>query len=142
MARTDANATDGFDEALWRAEAFADAGADITFVEAPENTQQMERYCRSVPGWKTANLVEDGRTPWLDTNVLEEIGYALVIYPVSLLLHAISAMQSATETLSGRGSSDDDRATFDETRRILGWPSYEERLRSLDVAEADESEDS
>jgi 2-methylisocitrate lyase-like PEP mutase family enzyme len=51
MARTDANATDGIKEALWRAEAFADAGADLTFLEAPENSEQMELYCRSVPGW-------------------------------------------------------------------------------------------
>jgi 2-methylisocitrate lyase-like PEP mutase family enzyme len=141
MARTDANATDGFDEALWRAEAFADAGADITFVEALESTQQMERYCKQVPGWKTANLVEDGATPWLEPEQLEQIGYALVLYPVSLLMHTIFAMQTAAEKLSGRRSDgDDERVTFEETRRILEWPNYDERLSSLDPSKTSEEE--
>ena len=56
LARTDANATDGFEEAVWRAQAFADAGADLTFLEAPENEAQMELYCERVPGWKVANI--------------------------------------------------------------------------------------
>lgn len=135
MARTDANATDGFTEALWRAEAFADAGADITFLEAPESVDQMRRYCETVPGFKTANLVEDGRTPWLDPAQLEALGYAMVLYPVSLLLHAIFAMRSAAEALTTGRSKQDTRATFDETRRLLGWHEYEARLSDLEPSE-------
>ena len=135
MARTDANATDGIEEALWRASAFADAGADLTFLEAPESAEQMERYCESVPGWKVANLVEDGRTPWLEARVLESMGYAMAMYPVSLLLHSIDAMQTAAEQIRGRGTHGAPRVSFDEARSLLGWPDYEERLRRLDESD-------
>lgn len=136
MARTDANATHGFEEALWRAEAFADAGADLTFLEAPQSIQEMTRYCDAVPGWKTANLVENGRTPWLAPDHLQEIGYAMVIYPVTLLLHSIAATQAATTRIRLGQTTDDGRATFDEARRLLGWPDYEERLRSLEPTDS------
>ena len=65
LARTDAAGTEGFDEALRRAEAFAKLGADLTFIEAPKSELEMRRYCEIVPGHKTANMVEDGKTPWL-----------------------------------------------------------------------------
>ena len=132
MARTDAVATDGFEEALFRAQAFADEGADLTFLEAPENRQQMERYCESVPGWKTANLVEDGKTPWLSPNTLAEIGYSLVIYPVSLLLHSMHAMRGTAESLRATGTTGEERARFDEARTLMGWPEYESRLQALE----------
>jgi 2-methylisocitrate lyase-like PEP mutase family enzyme len=131
MARTDACATDGFEEALWRAEAFADAGADITFVEAPESTEQMRRYCETVPGWKTANLVEDGRTPWLPPHELADIGFDLALYPVSLLLHGVHAMRNAAQLLADGKTSGDARARFDDVRELLGWPEYEARLAAL-----------
>lgn len=136
MARTDACATDGFGEALWRAAAFADAGADITFLEAPETAEQMERYCAEVPGHKTANLVEDGRTPWLDPASLGELGYSLVIYPVSLLLSGIAAMQESASQLATRGEATEHRASFDEARELVGWADYEERMRTLGLNDA------
>jgi 2-methylisocitrate lyase-like PEP mutase family enzyme len=129
MARTDANATDGIEEALWRASAFADAGADLTFLEAPENAEQMERYCEGVPGWKVANLVEDGRTPWLDARQLESMGFSMAMYPISLLLHCIDAMQKAAEGIRRPGSPPAPRASFDDARALLGWSDYEEQLR-------------
>jgi 2-methylisocitrate lyase-like PEP mutase family enzyme len=132
LARTDANATDGFAEALWRAEAFADAGADLTFLEAPDSADQMERYCSAVPGWKVANLVEDGRTPWLEKTQLEEIGYSLAIYPVSLLLHSIEAMRSASAKILGKPLRESTRATFDDARNLVGWQDYENRLQDLE----------
>jgi len=135
LARTDANATDGFDEALWRAEAFADAGADLTFLEAPENAEQMERYCQTVPGRKVANLVEDGRTPWLEAAELESMGYSVVLYPVSLLLHNIEAMQSAAKQLREGGATRTARASFDEARSLVEWQDYEARLRELEESE-------
>lgn len=132
MARTDAVATDGFDEALWRASAFADAGADITFLEAPETVEQMRRYCAAVPGWKTANLVEDGRTPWLAPAELEDIGYSVVLYPVSLLLHSAQAMRDAVARLVDGTAADGHRVAFDDVRGFVGWPDYEDELRAID----------
>ncbi|MDG2303496.1 MAG: isocitrate lyase/PEP mutase family protein [Candidatus Binatia bacterium] len=133
MARTDANATDGFDEALWRAQAFADAGADITFLEAPSSVEQMERYCRLVPGWTTANLVEDGKTPWLEPAQLEEIGYSIVLYPVALLLHSVFALRAAADGLAGGVSDGSSRVKFDQVRDLLGWDEYERRLQSIEA---------
>ncbi|MCY3607397.1 MAG: isocitrate lyase/PEP mutase family protein [Acidimicrobiaceae bacterium] len=136
MARTDACATHGFDEALWRAEAFAEAGADITFVEALETPEQMERYCAKVPSHKTVNLVEDGKTPWLSPTSLAEIGYSLVIYPVSLLLAGITAMGGAAERLASSGDAGGPRASFDDARHLVGWADYEERMRTLSTEES------
>ncbi|MFT5202248.1 MAG: 2-methylisocitrate lyase-like PEP mutase family enzyme [Candidatus Aldehydirespiratoraceae bacterium] len=127
MARTDAVATDGFDEALTRAVAFAEAGADITFLEAPESEEQMARYCTEVPGAKTANLVEDGRTPWLTEATLTDLGYSVVLYPVTMLLHSINAMQQAAQGLRSGTSDSAARVTFDDARALVGWPEYEER---------------
>jgi len=128
MARTDAVATDGFEEALWRASAFADAGADITFLEAPTSLEQMRRYCKQVPGFKTANMVEDGKTPWLTAEELTDVGYSLAIYPVSLLLHSIQALQRAAVAISGDQHDDTERVRFDEARALLGWADYEAEL--------------
>jgi 2-methylisocitrate lyase-like PEP mutase family enzyme len=125
MARTDATASEGFDEALRRADAFSAAGADLTFLEAPESEAQMARYCEEVPGHKVANMVEEGLTPWLSPAELTDIGYSIVLYPVSLLLHGVQAMGSAAERLK-LGVSDGERARFDEVRSLVGWPAYED----------------
>lgn len=138
MARTDACATDGFEEALWRCQAFADAGADLTFLEAPESLAQMQRYCATVPGLRTANLVEDGRTPWLTPDELADVGYSIVLYPISLLLHGIHAMQAAAGRIATHGRAGEPRVRFDEARRLLGWPVYEERLRALEPSQRTE----
>lgn len=130
MARTDAAAAESFDEALWRAAAFADEGADLTFLEAPESREQMALYCSEVPGWKTANLVEDGRTPWLEPDELTDLGYSLAIYPLSLMLQSISAMESAAANI-GR-TAVGSRATFDHARDIVGWPDYESRVDRIE----------
>ncbi len=138
LARTDANSTDGFEEALWRAEAFADAGADLTFLEAPENESQMENYCQRVPGWKVVNLVEDGRTPWLASSQLEAMGYAVALYPVSLLLHSIKAMQRAAQEIRQPTEKTSPRSSFDEARSLVGWPDYEDRLRRLEDSDVED----
>jgi len=127
LARTDALATDGLEEALWRASAFADLGADITFLEAPTDVAQMRRYCQGVPGIKTANLVEDGKTPWLPVSQLEDLGYGLVLYPVSLVLRSVEAMRRAAEELRGGASAATPRVAFDEIQRLVGFPDYRAR---------------
>ena len=124
-ADTDAAAVEGFDEALRRVDDFAAAGADLTFLEAPEPESQMARNCAEVPGHKVVNMVEDGLTPWLSPEELTEIGYSVVLYPVSLLLHGARAMGRAAEQLR-LGVSDGERAQFDEIRSLVGWPAYED----------------
>lgn len=102
MARTDARRTDGLDEALDRCKAFIDLGADLTFLEAPESEDEMLRYCEEVPGVKMANMVEQGLTPVLSPHRLEDIGYKIAAYPLTLQMAALKAMQDALANLKAR----------------------------------------
>lgn len=132
LARTDARATHGLDEAIARARTFRDIGADITFVEAPRDADEMRRYCDAVDGPKMANLVEQGDTPILAPDELEAMGYALAVRPLTLQLAAVSAMERTLAALA-RGQQPDDLATFTELQEIVGFPDYfaaEERYRS------------
>src|SRR6187549_1864441 len=84
MARTDARACVSLEEAIERCRGFRAIGADITFLEAPLNEDEMRRYCASVDGPKMANLIEGGRTPLLPHAQLESIGYTIAVYPLTL----------------------------------------------------------
>ncbi len=123
MARTDAAATEGFDEALFRARRFAEMGADITFLEAPRSEADMARYCREVPGPKMANIVEQGDTPQLPPERLEAIGYKLAAYPLTLQLAGLKAMADALATMK-RGAHPADLASFAELQRVAGFRDY------------------
>jgi len=123
MARTDANATDGMDEALFRANTFAEIGADITFLEAPKTEAEMRKYCDEVPGPKMANMVEQGETPFLPPQELQDIGYKVIIFPVSLMLAGIKAMEDALASMQG-GKHPDAIATFAHLRDVVGFPDY------------------
>jgi 2-methylisocitrate lyase-like PEP mutase family enzyme len=125
MARTDARATDGFDEAMWRIRAFADLGADILFLEAPENEDEMRAFCDGVDGPKMANLVEQGDTPMLAPDVLEAMGYKIALYPLTLLNAAMAAMERALGDL-GAGRTPDDLAPFAHLREVVGFDAYYE----------------
>ncbi len=123
MARTDANATDGMEEALFRCKSFAEIGADITFLEAPRDEDEMRRYCAEVPGPKMANMVEQGDTPFLPPEQLEKIGYKIVIYPISLMLAGLQAMEGALSTMQS-GKHPDALAEFAHLRDVVGFPDY------------------
>jgi 2-methylisocitrate lyase-like PEP mutase family enzyme len=123
MARTDANATDGMDEAIARAQAFAEIGADITFLEAPTDEDEMRRYCSEVPGPKMANMVEGGDTPFLPPTELEAIGYTVIIYPISLMLAGMKVMEDALKTMTG-GSHPEGLSEFSHLRDVVGFPAY------------------
>ncbi len=125
MARTDARATDGLDEALWRARAFADLGADIIFLEAPHSETEMQAFCAQVPGPKMANMVEQGDTPLLPPAHLEEIGYKIAAYPLTLLSAAAYAMQEALAALRV-GQPPQHLLDFAALRQLVGFPAYYE----------------
>jgi 2,3-dimethylmalate lyase len=105
IARTDARTTLGLDEALRRAEAYAKAGADILFVESPESVEEMRVIGKSFDRPLIANMVEGGRTPVVDRNTLEEIGYRIAIFPVLGLLAAAEALRQVYGHLREHGSS-------------------------------------
>jgi 2-methylisocitrate lyase-like PEP mutase family enzyme len=131
MARTDARASLGLDEAIDRCKVFRDLGADITFLEAPESEQEMQRYCSEVSGAKMANLIENGKTPILPYAQLEAMGYDIAVYPLSLLSASIKAMQ---ETLGSIKTGDEPQNVlhFEELQAAVGFPDYyagEEKYR-------------
>jgi 2-methylisocitrate lyase-like PEP mutase family enzyme len=129
LARTDARATLGLDEALARARAFVDAGADIVFVEAPESEQEMARICRDVPGHHLVNMLEGGRTPVLPPDRLAALGFKIAAYPLTLLSAAAHAMREALAALAV-GRQPDGLLAFEELQRLVGFPQYDaEALR-------------
>jgi len=85
IARTDARMSEGIDAALERALAYEAAGADVVFLESPESTDEMRRFCATMTTPTMSNMVEGGRTPLLSRAELEEIGYSLAIFPNSIL---------------------------------------------------------
>ena len=128
MARTDARAGHGLDEAIERCRIFADEGADILFLEAPRSEEEMEQLCRALPSVpKMANLVEDGDTPLLSPERLEAIGFRLAAYPLTLLSSAVRAMQEALAALaSGRPAPA--RVSFEALRDLVGFSEYDAAL--------------
>ncbi len=128
VARTDARATAGLDEAIWRGCAFADLGADVVFVEAPASEEELARIAREVPGPKLVNLVEDGITPIPPLSRLEELGYRIAAWPVTLLSASIRAMEEALEALAA-GRPAPRRLSFEELQERVGFPAYDAEVR-------------
>jgi 2-methylisocitrate lyase-like PEP mutase family enzyme len=122
MARTDAR-IEGLDEAVARCRLFREIGADITFLEAPTNEAEMRRYCADVDGPKMANLIEGGKTPLLPAAQLEALGYAIAVYPLTMLNVSIQAMRSALGNLRA-GERAAAAMEFDELKQAVGFPAY------------------
>jgi 2-methylisocitrate lyase-like PEP mutase family enzyme len=106
IARTDARAGDGFDAALRRLEAYAKAGADILFFEAPQSEDEMRRACEAFDLPMMANMSNGGKTPILPAETLAEIGYAYAIYPSLTSVAAAAAMEHALRALKDEGRGD------------------------------------
>jgi 2-methylisocitrate lyase-like PEP mutase family enzyme len=127
MARTDARSALGLEEAIWRMRACADLGADILFLEAPRDEAEMARFCREVPGVKMVNMLEEGITPILPPARLDELGYRIAAYPLTLLSSAVFAMREAlTELAAGR--TPQRRVGFPELRGLVGFDAYDRLL--------------
>jgi 2-methylisocitrate lyase-like PEP mutase family enzyme len=119
IARTDAVAVAGLDEAIRRARAFVDAGADVVFVEALETGDQLAAVRDALPGVPLLyNAVEGGRSPLLDAATLADVGVRILIHPVSLLLAAIAAQQAALAAL--RAGEPATTATLALARAVVG----------------------
>jgi 2-methylisocitrate lyase-like PEP mutase family enzyme len=128
MARTDARAVHGFDEALARCKDFEAEGADIIFLEAPETEDEMRRFCGAMQKPCMANLVPGGKTPILPPAQLQEIGYKLGLYPVILLSSAIAAMQATLAALRpGSTTPYPPSISFTELQGVVGFPDYWDR---------------
>ncbi len=123
MARTDARACVSLEEAIVRCQRFRELGADITFLEAPLDEDEMRRYCSEVEGPKMANLIEGGKTPLLPPAHLEAIGYKIAVYPLTLLNVSIQAMRTALASLA-RSERPAGTMEFEDLKKAVGFPAY------------------
>ncbi|XP_077240784.1 uncharacterized protein LOC143881550 [Tasmannia lanceolata] len=129
IARTDSRQAISLEESLWRARAFADNGADVLFIDALSSREEMKALCEISPLLpKMANMVEGGgKTPILNPIELEEIGFKIVIYPLSLIGVSIQAMQDALAAIKGgRLPPPGTLPSFEEIKEIVGFNAYYE----------------
>jgi len=127
IARTDARATHGLDEALRRGEAFLKAGADVLFIEAPRSEDELRRVAQTFKGVPLlANMVEDGKTPLLSVADLEALGYRIVLYPISALLGVTRRLEEIYALLlkGGHSGLDGGRASFGHYNEIMKLPEF------------------
>lgn len=128
IARTDAIAVEGFDEAMRRAAAFHAAGADVLFVEAPRNREQMTAIGTQLPGIKVANIVEGGHTPIVPAADLKAMGFGLVLYANLALRSSVWAIQKNLAHLRETGDSQgilDTLITMDERAGVTQKPKLD-----------------
>jgi 2-methylisocitrate lyase-like PEP mutase family enzyme len=133
IARTDARQSEGLDGALRRGELYAEAGADIIFVEALTTEAEMRRACSVIGKPMMANMADGGKTPILPAAVLQEIGYALAIFPATTALAAAAAIESALRTLKAAGTSQSPEVPlfdFEEFCRLIGFEAVWEFERA------------
>lgn len=134
IARTDARAVHGLDEALRRGEVYLNAGADGLFIEAPQSVEELARVGQSFQGVpQLANmLVGGGRTPILPPAELARLGFAMVAYPTSLIFAVAHAMEKTlAELREGRLASAEQTLSFDQFKDITGlahWGEIEQRF--------------
>jgi len=132
VARTDARAVEGLEQALERAHRYVEAGADVMFVEAPENIDEVREIGRRVNVPQLLNIVVGGRTPPVTPAQASEMGFNLLLYANTALQGAIHGMQTALRTLIETGSMDEHSglvATFAERQRLVQKPFYDDLER-------------
>ena len=127
-ARTDARAAVSLDEAIERARMARDTGVDALFIEAPESIAEMEAIARALPDITlVANMVEKGMTPLLTPQELADLGFRLIVSPLSLLLAATKAISDAAQVLATAGTmreSLENLVSFDSFTDIVGLPEH------------------
>jgi 2-methylisocitrate lyase-like PEP mutase family enzyme len=124
VARTDARAPHGFDEAMARMRAFRDEGADLLFLEAPRDEAELARFAREIDAPAMANLVPAGKTPVLAPDALRALGFAFAIYH-SPLFGAVEAIRSAVHALAAGNPAGVPIAPFADVKRIAGAEDYD-----------------
>ena len=137
IARTDANAVNGLEDALLRGQAYREAGADVIFIEAPRSMAELQTIKQTFPDVPLLfNWAESGKTPLLSLDEIRTLGYKLVIFPVSLLFAATYAMLELLEVLKrGETSSPfaESMVTFSQFTQHVGLPEIQELERHYGV---------
>jgi len=127
IARTDARAIEGFEKAIERAEAFIEAGADLTFIEAPQSEEELRAIASRLSVPQVANMVIGGKTPLTTKSDLQDMGFALVLYANTPLQAAMHAMSGVLKALLEDGDVTrviNKLATFEERQRLVSKDEY------------------
>ena len=129
IARTDARTVHGIGEALERAKAYEEAGADILFIESPESVEEMKQITTSFKVPVLANMVEGGRTPFLPVQDLQGLGYDLVIFPTAstyLVTKALTRLMTVLKDTGTTASLIPEMITFEEFNDLIGLTKIRE----------------
>jgi len=133
VARTDARTAHGMEEALRRAKAYDEAGADVIFLESPETVEEMKAITSTISKPCLANMVEGGRTPLLSVKELQDIGFKLVIFPTASTYATCKAMSDLMAGLKAHGSTAPlmgNMVPFEQFNTLIGLPA----IRELEAA--------
>ena len=134
IARTDAKAVEGIDSAIERAKLYKDAGADIIFPEALETEEEFKFFAESVNGDMLANMTEFGKTPYYPAEKFADMGYKIIIYPVSGLRTALNAISALFDEIMETGSQVkfvEDMLTRKDLYNLINYDSYVKMDKSL-----------
>ena len=134
IARTDAKAVEGIDSAIERAKLYKDAGADIIFPEALETEEEFKFFAESVNGDMLANMTEFGKTPYYPAEKFADMGYKIIIYPVSGLRTALNAISTLFDEIMETGSQVkfvEDMLTRKDLYNLINYDSYVKMDKSL-----------
>jgi methylisocitrate lyase len=134
IARTDARAVEGIDSAIERAKLYKDAGADIIFPEALETEDEFKIFAESVNGDMLANMTEFGKTPYYPADKFADMGYKIIIYPVSGLRTALNAISALFDEIMKTGSQVnfiEDMLTRKDLYNLINYDNYVKMDKSL-----------
>jgi len=140
IARTDARAVTGLDDAIRRALEYKEAGADILFVEAPQSLEEITTIAEELPGPLLLNLVEGGKTPPVPAGELGRLGYSYVLYANSAMRAAMYGMREVMRVLLEVGSTESvlgSMMDWEERQELVGKASYDELERRYQVEESE-----
>jgi carboxyvinyl-carboxyphosphonate phosphorylmutase len=127
VARTDARAPIGLEEAIERGKAYRKAGADVIFVEAPRSVEELKRVADEIDAPLVANMIEDGVTPNLSAGELLKLGYQIVVFPLSAIYSATFAMKRVLTELKNTGTTKDTRnimVTFKDFNQFINLDHF------------------
>lgn len=143
IARTDARAPLGLEEAIARGRSYIEAGGDLLFVEAPQSVEELKAIAAAFPEVPlVANIVEGGKTPQLSAPELEQLGFKIAFFPVSGLLATTHILTACLRQLKEQGSTAEfqNMVTFQEFEQLIGVPKYRQ-LEQQFAPQADANSD-
>jgi methylisocitrate lyase len=125
IARTDSRASEGLDKSIERAKAYIDAGADVIFTEALQDEKEFETFRKAIHAPLLANMTEFGKSKLLSIKQLENLGYNIVIYPVTTLRLAMKAQEEGLKTILTEGSQESILDKMQHRKELYELTDYE-----------------